>query len=196
MGKFIVIAFAFLTLAFYELSDGADFDSDALRSRRVEAGPIKQGLPKISDVGVTEETPEIVAKETVTNLVSDEKIDATVSAVLIEDAVDIEVTQASLVIEAKDENTSSIILPRLIEQPEAIDALSSTQGSDVLDVRTVTSNSVNVRGGPGTDYEVVGRLTRGAEVEVLIDDGNGWVEMRSMDGDTFGWMAIFLLSDR
>jgi len=39
-------------------------------------------------------------------------------------------------------------------------------------------------------------MTRGAEVEVLIDDGNGWVEMLSMDGDTFGWMDISLLSDR
>ena len=115
---------------------------------------------------------------------------------MIENAVDIEVAQASLFIEAKDENTSSIILPSLIEQPEAIDALSSTQGSDVLDVRTVTSNSVNVRGGPGTEHDVVGRMTRGAEVEVLIDDGNGWIEMLSMDGNTFGWMDISLLSDR
>ena len=196
MGKFIAIAFLFLALAFYELSGGADFDSDALRSRRVEAGSIKQGLPKITDVGVTDEAPEIVAEETLTNLVSDKKFDSTVSAVLIENAIDIEVTQASLFIETKDENTSSIILPSLIEQPEAIDALSSTQGSDVLDVRTVTSNSVNVRGGSGTKYDVVGRMTRGAEVEVLIDDGNGWIEMLSMDGDTFGWMDISLLSDR
>jgi len=87
-----------------------------LRSRRVEAGPIKQGLPKITDVGVTDEAPEIVAEETLTNLVSDKKFDSTVSAVLIENAIDIEVTQASLFIETKDENTSSIILPSLIEQ--------------------------------------------------------------------------------
>ena len=110
--------------------------------------------------------------------------------------VDIEVAQASLIIEVEDENKSSIILSSLIEQPEAIGALSSTQGSDVLEVRTVKSNSVNIRGGPRTDYDVVGRLTHGAEVEVLIDDGNGWVEMRSMDGDTFGWMANFSLSNK
>lgn len=53
-----------------------------------------------------------------------------------------------------------------------------------------------VGGGPGTEYDVVGRMTRGAEVEVLIDDGNGWIEMLSMDGDTFGWMDISLFSDR
>jgi hypothetical protein len=61
-------------LAFHELSGGADFDSDASRSSHVEAGPIKQGLPKVTDFVVTEETPEIVAEETVTNLVSDEKL--------------------------------------------------------------------------------------------------------------------------
>ena len=181
-------------MAFHELSGGADFDSDASRSSRVEAGSIKQGLPKVTDFVVTEETPEIVAEETVNNLVSDEKIDSTFSDFLIK--VDIEVAQASLIIEVEDENKSSIILSSLIEQPEAIGALSSTQGSDVLEVRTVKSNSVNIRGGPRTDYDVVGRLTHGAEVEVLIDDGNGWVEMRSMDGDTFGWMANFSLSNK
>jgi len=181
-------------LAFHELSGGADFDSDASRSSHVEAGPIKQGLPKVTDFVVTEETPEIVAEETVTNLVSDEKLTLPFLMFLIK--VDIEVAQASLIIEVEDENKSSIILSSLIEQPEAIGALSSTQGSDVLEVRTVKSNSVNIRGGPRTDYDVVGRLTHGAEVEVLIDDGNGWVEMRSMDGDTFGWMANFSLSNK
>jgi hypothetical protein len=36
---------------------------------------------------------------------------------------------------------------------------------------------------------------RGVEVEVLDDNGDGWIEMRSLDGVTFGWMAEFLLSD-
>ena len=68
-------------MAFYELSGGAHFDSDALRSPRVEAGTIKQGLPKITDVGVTDEAPEIVAEETLTNWVSDKKFVSSISAV-------------------------------------------------------------------------------------------------------------------
>ena len=53
---------------------------------------------------------------------------------------------------------------------------------------------MNVRGGPGTHFDVVGKLTRGAEVEVLAENGDGWVEMRSIDGATLGWMADFLLN--
>ena len=54
---------------------------------------------------------------------------------------------------------------------------------------------MNVRGGPGTNFDVVGKLTRGTEVEVLAENVDGWVEMRSVDGATLGWMADFLLNE-
>ena len=62
-------------------------------------------------------------------------------------------------------------------------------------MRSVTGRSVNVRGGPGTDFSVVSRMTRGDQVEVLQDPGNGWVQMRPVGGGTTGWMADFLLSN-
>ena len=104
-------------------------------------------------------------------------------------------------------NTSAIILPSLIAQPEQepeqkpeqkfeeiLVETPSTANAE-LDIRAVTSNRVNVRGGPGTNFDIVGKLVRGAEVEILSDAGTGWVEMRSLDGQTIGWMADFLLSD-
>jgi uncharacterized protein YgiM (DUF1202 family) len=54
---------------------------------------------------------------------------------------------------------------------------------------------VNVRGGPGTDFGIVTRLVRGDEVEILEDNGDGWVRLRLLGGGTEGWMADFLLTD-
>jgi uncharacterized protein YgiM (DUF1202 family) len=64
-----------------------------------------------------------------------------------------------------------------------------------LDIRTVSGNRVNVRGGPSTNFSVVSKLIRGDAVEILEDNGNGWVKMRSVLTGEEGWMADFLLSE-
>ncbi|MEO1555213.1 MAG: SH3 domain-containing protein, partial [Pseudomonadota bacterium] len=61
--------------------------------------------------------------------------------------------------------------------------------------RSVSGNSVNVRGGPGTNFSVVNRMVRGDKVEILQDPGQGWVQLRPVGGGPVGWMADFLLSD-
>ena len=63
-----------------------------------------------------------------------------------------------------------------------------------LDIRVVSGNRVNVRGGPGTGFDVVNRLVRGEEVEIIEDNGDGWVKMRPVSGGKEGWMADFLLA--
>ena len=80
----------------------------------------------------------------------------------------------------------------LIAEPETFEVITS---SSAQDVRIVSGDRINVRRGPSTDYEVVGRPAPGVEVEVLDDNGDGWIEMRSLDGVKFGWMAEFLISD-
>jgi hypothetical protein len=60
-------------------------------------------------------------------------------------------------------------------------------------IRRVTANSVNVRGGPSTQNPVVGRLTRGEEVEVLATDPSGWVQVRVQGDGIEGWVSARLL---
>ncbi|UYV36435.1 SH3 domain-containing protein [Rhodobacteraceae bacterium D3-12] len=50
-----------------------------------------------------------------------------------------------------------------------------------------------MRSGPGKEHSVVGKLTRGTEVEVTQDNGTGWVQLRVVDTGEEGWMADFLL---
>jgi hypothetical protein len=209
MTKFILISFGFLGFAFYELSGGADFDGEALRLSRVETAPIVEGLPKVvvaeatavAEPQVTEEERIEVTRASV-NLVSEEKLEVTNAVAVKADEVETLVTQASLIIEpTEDDRVSAIILPSLIAAPEAVEATQEVETPQETlatlgaDIRLVAGNRVNVRGGPSTDFEIVGRLTRGTEVEVLAENGEGWVEMRSVDGTTIGWMADFLLTE-
>jgi uncharacterized protein YraI len=59
--------------------------------------------------------------------------------------------------------------------------------------QAVTTTSMNVRSGPGTDYDIFGGLTAGQEVEV-IGEVEGWYEIRLADG-TIAWGADWLLVD-
>lgn len=64
-----------------------------------------------------------------------------------------------------------------------------------LPIMYVSSRSVNVRGGPSTDYEVVGRLTRAEAVTVVSPEQDGWVQIR-IEGDGIdGYIAARLLSE-
>ena len=89
------------------------------------------------------------------------------------------------------------IIPSLIDPNDGVAAVTTTslQSDEALEIRTVAGNAVNVRGGPGTGYGVVGRLVRGDAIKVLENSGDGWVRFVSLDGLTDGWMAEFLLED-
>jgi uncharacterized protein YgiM (DUF1202 family) len=61
-------------------------------------------------------------------------------------------------------------------------------------IRRVNGDLVNMRTGPGTSNAVIGQLPRGAAVEILGDNGAGWVRLRPVDGGPEGWVADFLLT--
>ena len=107
----------------------------------------------------------------------------------VSDAQDAAETQSAPTAQIIDSTeTPQIILPSLI-------ATTNTDANTVDgDVRRASGNRVNVRGGMSTNYGVVSKLTRGAEVRILEDNGNGWVRMQPMDGGEAGWMADFLLT--
>ncbi|WP_162140845.1 SH3 domain-containing protein [Pseudorhodobacter ferrugineus] len=78
---------------------------------------------------------------------------------------------------------------------ETVAAVVNEADADALPVMYVSSNSVNVRGGPSTDYEVVGRLVRAEAVTVMEPAQDGWVRI-AIEGDGLeGFIAARLLSD-
>ena len=57
----------------------------------------------------------------------------------------------------------------------------------------VTGNSVRVRSGPGTDYDVLAHLSRGAKIDVL-STRNGWARMTLWSGSDEGWISTRYIS--
>lgn len=62
------------------------------------------------------------------------------------------------------------------------------------DIRTIAGSAVNMRAGPGTQYDRIARLVRGDEVAVLQDPGNGWLKLRVIESGRVGWMANSLVT--
>lgn len=198
MTKFILLSFAFMGVVFYELSGGKDFDPEALRISRMD--PVtEQALPKVRVAEATQETAPA----------PQQPVDTASSAVVTRASFDLNTldtaeklaavqpeVRATAVQPIQEEQT--LILPSLVTQAkvetEAV-VVDNTAPVTAADIRAVTGNRVNMRGGPGTNFDVVGKLTRGQEVEILSDPGTGWVKLRPMDGGSVGWMADFLLTE-
>jgi hypothetical protein len=52
----------------------------------------------------------------------------------------------------------------------------------------VATQKVNLRGGPGTDAGVIGKVDQGATVKALGEYENGWFRIQTASGET-GWVA-------
>jgi len=58
-----------------------------------------------------------------------------------------------------------------------------------IDLRTVAGSRVNMRAGPGTNFNILDSLIAGTWTEVLEVDADGWARIRNMDTGQEGWMA-------
>lgn len=184
MKTFILLTFGFLTFAFYELSGGADFEPASAK--------LAAATPDVKTVRQVAAAPAPVAKpaQPVTTA-SITKINHTPDVTRVSlNLTDVGNTPTQQPVAKIIDNaeTPQIILPSLI-------ATTRTEATaESPDLRIVSGNRVNVRGGPSTNYGIVSKLTRGEEVQILEDNGNGWVRMQPVDGGESGWMADFLLT--
>lgn len=206
MKRFILLTFGFLGWAFYEMSGGADFEPASLRMARLNPVVESQAVV-VAEAEAETVAPRVVAKTSEPFVDTDPPLDNNVTRVslnltslqeVLSETDPTEPTAKSTVQEGTDVPVNVIlssgdtpaIIPSLISPNDGVVTTSVPANGDV---RTVSANRVNVRGGPGTDYGVVTKLTRGDAVEILQDNGDGWVKMRTLDGGPEGWMADFLL---
>lgn len=213
MFRFILVSLGFLGWAFYEMSGGSDFDPVATRMARIEPlaeTPFDAPAENSNQVVLASASGDVVdtdpfENEAVTrvslNLTSlQDALDQSGDAAVVSPAVttvDPAVVPTNVAITTASADTPAII-PSLIVQDDTATATASPAAlvSEIgLDIRTVSGNRVNVRGGPSTNFSVVSKLVRGDAVEILEDNGNGWVKMRSVLTGEEGWMADFLLSE-
>lgn len=207
MKSYVLVTFAFLGAAFYVMSGGSDFvprkadlmaaaaaqaEADARRVAEAEAAkpqPAPQPMPQIvsADAALAVKDQATPAAVTLNTAPAPAETAATTETPP-------EITLVSL-------EQSGVLFARPLQQLQDQGATPATPGVVLApatpeprtDLRTVTGDRVNLRSGPGTDFDVVGSLSRGDEVEILHDDGIGWVQMRMPDG-RIGWIADFLLT--
>jgi putative cell-wall hydrolase len=63
-----------------------------------------------------------------------------------------------------------------------------------VDYGMVTTDVLNFRAGPGTNYEIIGQLRRGEVVRIIGNGGNNWVEI--VHNDRQGYVSLAYLSVR
>ncbi len=216
MVRFILLTFGFLGWAFYEMSGGSEFESASEKHARLHPAPAvtvdevdKEPAQTVAQAEVIDTDPPEQTEVTRVSLnlttlqEATEASDDTAQA--IADAVAEEVANVDadtgVAINTDTLTTASADTPAIIPSlilPNDSGASNVTEASvqqaPLGDLRTVTGNRVNVRGGPGTDFGVVFKLAEGASVEVMEDNGDGWVRMRSVETGEEGWMADWLLS--
>lgn len=164
MARFMIVTFAFLGWAFYELSGGAEFEP-----AEVAKSPLN-------------ELQEVVARA------ANAPATAPVAVVSTQSA---QIELASAAVETTPQASLAVVLGEAAQQVEP--EVTEVAAAPVADIRFVNGNRVNVRNGPGTNYSVVAQLNRDAEAVVLQSDGNGWVKIRVADTGGIGWMAERLL---
>ena len=82
----------------------------------------------------------------------------------------------------------------LFDEPVADEGAEMPVEMVAADLRRVTGKAVNMRQGPGTSYEKVGQVLRGARIEVLEASGDGWLRVQVMATGQEGWMADWLVT--
>lgn len=218
MWRFILISFAFLAFVFYEMSGGADFNAEELRLSRVETPPVVEtsNLETTQAAQAPRPDPEDVTRVSL-SLTSVNDVLRPTNLRTQRARVTASAGEVEQIDERVSEAEPAVILPSLIMDQSAITPVTFGQNADDqqivalsapatsaapavsqdadFDIRSVSGNSVNVRGGPGTNFSVVNRMVRGEKVEILQDPGQGWVQLRPVGGGPVGWMADFLLSD-
>ena len=196
-------------IGFYELSGGAEFDPEIARAnamdarlereeaRRASIGAVKIARAAASDTAgeaaeaasgdVTPTGLNLVTFEAVTRPDPEPKAPAETAFATPDPDPVTPLDIAAL--ERPAPVLSSIAFAGNTLTTAPVDAAPST------DIRSIKGSLVNMRSGPGTDYDVVDQLTQATRVEILSDSGNGWVELRPVGGGTRGWIAAFLLTD-
>lgn len=181
MARFIIASFGFLFWGFYEMSGGADFEPGWYIENKdgVEIAAVEETvLPKV------EEEPVVTRADT---RINDLGAVATAKPLVTPVSYNADGTQGARVLNVLYTQAEPIEVD--VSEPEVVAAVANE-----VDLREVTASRVNLRNGPGTRYSVLDKLVRGDEVQVLSNNGDGWIKLRVKSSNQVGWMADYLVT--
>lgn len=184
MNRFIVLSFLVMAWGYYELSGGADFVPET-RPAATTPALTPDSAPTPAPAGdliaaAPADPLEAVAEVTRADTEALDALPEPASAT--PDALSIDATSVA------DALNQALAEPVAEPAPETVTETASAQpAATAADLREVTGDTVNLRDGPGTNFGVLDRLTRGTVVSVLDTAPGGWVYIE-VNGRT-GWMS-------
>jgi hypothetical protein len=201
VNKFVFLSLAFLGWVFWELSGGSDFEP---KSRtQVTEDNIPQQIEDASVVARAALSVPIIKVRTtpaVTQATATPELLPTATAAFAGNEA--QPNEAPVVIASLATGLNSFATPGapVLINSVATDisiedsATLALENQQIKDFRRVRGSRVNMRGGPGTSYSVLTVLDRDSEVEILRENGSGWVKLRDTGSGRIGWMAAKMLS--
>jgi len=169
MKSYVWITFAFMGWGYYELSGGSNF--------------VPEERPVLIAEADIEQLPEVVTRNETTTLLAVSTSNLTPEPAVAARPAEAVIAPASApVVEPQADETDvvPVVAPALV--PE-------------LDIREVAGSRVNMRMGPGTNFDVITTLDGGTALEVLSVNDDGWANVLTVDLGIEGWMAERLLTD-
>lgn len=222
MWRFILLSFALMGWAFYELSDGADYApratslQAALRDQGIFSapGPVPPRPVRMAEPEPAALPPPILPRThqmaTVQRDHAPSAEDEAVSRALgsLSDlstaglngfSMALANTPASFDLDPALGLSGGVIaadtdLSDLRVDPGDMSQDLMASSEPVGDIRRVVGDLVNMRAGPGTDYLPLDQVDGGTPVEVLEMTANGWMLVRTLDSGSEGWIADWLVS--
>lgn len=217
MTRFILVSFAFMGWGLYELSGGADFEPGP------NTLTVFAPMPADIQMAKAEPASETVARADIsgTVLTQIEKPDALpdielasidrVGEPAVDPVVDAEKLAALIASGMSETDTAASGSEAVARSENALEAQDGSELQDAVlysmadldsssprtgasDLREVAGTRVNMRDGPGTSFAVVSQLSRGDQVIVLQNTGDGWLKLQVVETSRVGWMADFLVT--
>ncbi|RYH04338.1 hypothetical protein EU805_02925 [Salipiger sp. IMCC34102] len=195
MYKFMIGTFAILGWAFYVMSGGADFVPE---ERVASAAPAQVDQAPVQ----TDASPAVPQDRAVLARADTAPLDQPAPATETDTGPETAVlTEAT----AQPAEQAPAMAPRtagsstdIITTEEPVFASLSGADDTALTanpIREVSARAVNMRDGPGTDFNVIDTLPQGTQAEITASDGTGWVRVFIPGTGMTGWMAERLLTE-
>lgn len=195
MKRFVILSFLVMGWGYYELSGGSDFVPERRTAVAAVAAPepAAEQAPA-STVTTTAEEP-VIADASATDPLDGVPVVARADTQDLEalperespaeEAISFEAgSVAEALAQALEETAAS---PEAAETTAEPDQLAAAPSAISGEIRSVSADTVNLRDGPGTNFNVLERLTRGTLVALLESGPDGWVYVE-VNGRT-GWMS-------
>ncbi|NIZ15415.1 SH3 domain-containing protein [Phaeobacter sp. HF9A] len=200
MSRFLIVSFAGLALAFYELSGGADFKAPERPTPVAQAQDTRPAPGRIATRPAETQlaTPVLSRYEPPRPQVA---VEASASRVRATPETPVE-QAASPQPALLNLATSGLQITQLegglgaitTAAPSPRPFVENRAAEPLVDIRRIRASRANIRLGPSTQFPVMKQMLAGDRVRVLSEDPSGWALLETPDTGEVGWIAASLLS--